>query len=152
MKKYSFRLSRVLRVRRIEEEQAAARLAAARMIADAAAVREAGSRHALASRCARHGLQSAASFLAWTETTMLAGEALSDARAGVRRAEEDLETRRGEWSSSAARVSALEHLHDRGRSAHGVALRREETKTADDIVTTRGLHQPAPRHTRWDRP
>src|SRR5205807_7460935 len=99
MKKYSFSLAKVLRVRRIEEEQAAARLAAARAAAAAAAAREAGAAHALASRCARHGLQAAASVLAWAETTMLAAEALSHARADVHRAEDETEARRGEWSS-----------------------------------------------------
>jgi len=141
VKKYSFPLAKVLRVRRIEENQAAARLAAARIIANAAAVREAESRHALATRCARHGLQPAASFLAWAETTMLAGEALSQAKAEVRCTEADVEARRSEWSSAAARVSALEHLDERGRATHDVERRRDETKTADDIVTTR-----------WDRP
>lgn len=141
MKKYSFSLSKVLRVRRIEEEQAAAMLAAAQMMANAAAVREAESRQALASRCARQGLQSAASFLYWTETTMLAGEAMSDARAEARRADEDVAARRSVWSSAAAKVSALEHLDERGRQAHVLARRREETKTSDDIVTTR-----------WERP
>ena len=141
MKKYSFPLTKVLRVRRIEENQAAARLAAARIIANAAAVREAESRLALATRCARHGLQPAASFLAWAETTMLAGEALSQAKAEVRCTEADVEARRSEWSSAAARVSALEHLDERGRATHDVERRRDETKTADDIVTTR-----------WDRP
>jgi flagellar FliJ protein len=137
MKRYSFPLAKVLRVRRVEEEQAAARLAAARAFADAAAVREADRRQALAARCARHGLQSAASFLAWSETTMLAGEALSDARAERRRADDDVEARRGEWSSAAARVSALEHLDERGLAAHVVERRRDETRTADDIVNTR---------------
>jgi len=141
VKKYSFPLAKVLRVRRIEENQAAARLAAARIIANAAAVREAESRLALATRCARHGLQPAASFLAWAETTMLAGEALSQAKAEVRCTEADVEARRSEWSSAAARVSALEHLDERGRATHDVERRRDETKTADDIVTTR-----------WDRP
>ena len=141
MKKYSFPLTKVLRVRRIEENQAAARLAAARIIANAAAVREAESRLALATRCARHGLQPAASFLAWAETMMLAGEALSQAKAEVRCTEADVEARRSEWSSAAARVSALEHLDERGRATHDVERRRDETKTADDIVTTR-----------WDRP
>lgn len=141
MKKYSFPLAKVLRVRRIEENQAAARLAAARIIANAAAVREAESRLALATRCARHGLQPAASFLAWAETMMLAGEALSQAKAEVRCTEADVEARRSEWSSAAARVSALEHLDERGRATHDVERRRDETKTADDIVTTR-----------WDRP
>jgi flagellar export protein FliJ len=137
MKRYSFPLSKVLRVRRIEEEQAAARLASARVFANAAADREAERRQALASRCARHGLQPAASFLAWAETTMLAGEALSDAKAERRRAEDDVEARRSEWSSAAARVSALEHLDERGRAAHTVERRREETRTADDIVNAR---------------
>jgi flagellar export protein FliJ len=141
VKKYSFSLSKVLRVRRIEEEQAAARLAAAQVIANAAAAREAASRHALAARCARHGLQSSAAFLGWAETTMLAGEALSEARVEARRAADDVSTRRGDWSSAAARVSALEHLDERGRAAHELERRRDETKTADDIVTTR-----------WDRP
>lgn len=141
MKRYTFSLSKVLRVRRIQEEQAAAKLAAARATAAAAAAKEVGATHALASRCAHGGLQSAASFLAWTETTMLAGEALSDARIEVQATDEELEARRGEWSSAAVRVSALEHLDERGREAHDLERRREETKTADDIVTTR-----------WDRP
>ena len=137
MKKYSFSLSKVLRVRRVEEERAAATLAAAEMIANAAAVREAQSRHALASRCARQGLQSAASFLYWTETTMLAGETLSDAKVEAQRAEEDVAARRSDWSSAATRVSALEHLDERGRDAHTLERRRDETKTVDDIVTVR---------------
>jgi flagellar FliJ protein len=137
MKKYTFSLAKVLRVRRIQEEQAAAQLAAARTTAAAAHAREAGATHALAARCARGGLQSAASFLAWTDTTMLAGEALSDARAEVQVAEEEVEARRGDWSAAATRVSALEHLDERGREAHTFDVRREETKTVDDIVTTR---------------
>ena len=137
MKKYSFSLSKVLRVRKIEEEQAAARLAAAQLVASAAATRAAESRHALAARCARQGLQSSAAFLARVETAMLAGEAFSDAKAEAARAEEELGERRGEWSSAAARVSALEHLDERGRAAHTVERRRDETKTADDIVNRR---------------
>jgi flagellar export protein FliJ len=67
---------------------------------------------------------------------MLAGEALTDARAGVRAADEEVDTRRAEWSSAAGRVAALEHLDERARAAHGRACRREETRTADDIVMT----------------
>jgi len=141
MKKYSFSLSKVLRVRKIEEEQAAARLAAAQIIATAAATRTAESRHALAARCARQGLQSSAAFLAWAETAMLAGEAFTAAKIDAAVAEEEAAARRGEWSSAAARVSALEHLDERGRTAHAVERRRDEAKTADDIVNTR-----------WDRP
>jgi flagellar FliJ protein len=152
MRKYSFSLAKVLRVRKIEEEQAAARLAAARLVANAAATRAAESRHALAARYARHGLQSSAAFLAWAETTMLAGEALSTAQADAAQADEEVGARRGEWSSAAARVSALEHLDERGRAAHAVEYRRDEAKTADDIVNTRGHHQPPPRPTRRDRP
>jgi flagellar FliJ protein len=137
MKKYTFSLTKVLRVRRLQEEQAAAELAAARATAAAAAAKEAGAAHALASRCARGGLQPAVSFLAWAETTMLAGEALSDAKAEVQTAHEDVENRQEEWSSAAARVSALEHLDERGREAHELERRREETKTVDDIVTVR---------------
>lgn len=137
MKKYTFSLAKVLRVRRIQEEQAAAKLAAARNTAVTAAAKEIDATHALASRCARGGLQSAASFLAWAETTMLAGEALGDARAGRQVADEEVEARRGDWSSAAARVSALENLDERGRDAHRLERRREETKIADDIVTTR---------------
>ena len=141
MKKYSFSLSKVLRVRRIEEEQAAARLAAAQLVANAAATRAAESRHALAARCARQGLQSSAAFLGWAEMATLAGEAFSVAKTDAVQADEAVEARRGEWSSAAARVSALEHLDERGREAHTVERRREETKTADDIVVTR-----------WERP
>ena len=141
MKKYTFSLAKVLRVRRIQEEQAAGRLAAARASAAAAAAKEAGATHALASRCARGGLQSAASFLAWAETRTLAGEALADARIEVQAADEEVEARGADWSSAATRVSALEHLDERGREAHAVERRRDETKTSDDIVMTR-----------WERP
>jgi flagellar FliJ protein len=137
MKKYTFSLSKVLRVRRVQEEQAAAELAAARAAATVAAAKEAVAAHAMASRCARGGLQPAVSFLAWAETTMLAGEALSDAKAEVQAAAEEVEARRQGWSEAAARVSALEHLDERGREAHELERRREETKTVDDIVTTR---------------
>jgi flagellar FliJ protein len=140
VKKYTFSLSKVLRVRRIQEEQAAAELAAARSAATAAAEKEVGAAHALASRCARGGLQPAVSFLTWAETTMLAGEALSEAKAEVQGAEEEVEARHQEWSSAAGKVAALEHLDERGREAHELERRREETKTVDDIVTTR-----------WDR-
>src|SRR5215210_5411002 len=141
MKRYTFSLAKVLRIRRIEEEQAAAQLAAARAAAAAAAAQEAGAAHALASRCARGGLQPAVSFLAWTETTMLAGEALSEARADVQTAGQEVDERRREWSSAATRASALEHLDERGREAHERERRREETKTTDDIVMTH-----------WERP
>ena len=137
MKKYSFSLSKVLRVRKIEEEQAAARLAAAQLVASAAATRAAESRHALAARCARQGLQSSASLRGGVEMTTLAGEAFSAAKADAAQADEDVAARRDEWSSAAARVSALEHLDERGRAAHTLERRRDETKTADDIVVTR---------------
>jgi flagellar FliJ protein len=157
VKKYTFSLAKVLRVRRIEEEQAAARLAAARSSAAVAAAKEVGAARALASRCARGGLQPSASFLAWAETTMLAGEALTEARTEARTAEEEAEERRAEWSSAAARVSTLEHLDERGREAHALERRREEAKTADDIVTVRsGSRRPGQGDTRcppgrWDR-
>jgi flagellar export protein FliJ len=141
VKKYTFSLAKVLRVRRIEEKQAAGRLAAARASAIAAVAKEVGATQALASRCARGGLQSSASFLAWVEARTLAGEALTDARTEVKAADEELESRRVDWSSAAARVSALEHLDERGREAHAVERRRDETKTSDDIVMTR-----------WERP
>jgi flagellar FliJ protein len=157
MKKYSFSLAKVLRVRKIEEDQAAARLAASRATASAATAKEVGATHALASRCAQGGLQPAASFLAWTETVMLAGEALSGARVEAQAAAEEADARRDEWSSAAARVSALEHLEERGRAAHTVERRRDETKTTDDIVTVRSGSRrtgqgdtPGPPG-RWDR-
>lgn len=137
MKKYRFPLTKVLRVRRIEEDQAAARLAAARAAAGAAAAREADSRQALAARCAQGGLQPVVQFLAWTETVMLAGEALSAAKAERAQAEEDVETARVDWSSAATRVSALEHLDERRRDDWTTERRRDEASVADDIVTTR---------------
>jgi flagellar protein FliJ len=158
MKKYSFSLAKVLRIRRIQEEQAAAELAAARAGAAAVAAKEAGAAHALASRCAQGGLQPAVSFLAWAETTMLAGEALSDARADAEAADQDVEDRRRAWSSAAVRVSALEHLDERGREAHQLERCREETKTTDDIVISRSGSRrtdqgdtPCPPG-RWERP
>jgi flagellar FliJ protein len=137
MKRYTFALAKVLRVRQTQEELAAARLAIARTMAEAAATKEATAAHALAARCARAGLQSSGSFLVWAETTMLAGEALTDARNEAQVAAQEAEVRKDEWSSAAVRVAALENLEARGRDAHKVDKRREETKITDDIVTGR---------------
>ena len=139
MKRYTFSLAKVLRVRRIEEEQAAAQLGRRPLHRGRRRRRrKPAPRTRSASRCARGGLQPAVSFLAWAETAMLAGEALSDARAEASRPPtEEVADRRQEWSSAAARVSALEHLDERGREAHELERRREETKTTEDIVTTR---------------
>ena len=63
-----------------------------------------------------------------------------------------LRVRKIQEEQAAARVSALEHLDERGRVAHTVERRRDKAKTADDIVNTRGHHQPPPERTRWERP
>jgi flagellar biosynthesis chaperone FliJ len=55
----------------------------------------------------------------------------------VQAADEDAAARRQEWSSAATKVAALEHLEERGRDAHTLERRRDETKTADEIVNTR---------------
>jgi flagellar FliJ protein len=136
VKRYSFPLAQVLRVRRLEEDQAAARLAGARSEATAAA-EHADRRRAALAALAPPVAAPATRFLAWSDQVGLTGDALT--AAGRRRDAlfVELDARRSEWSAAAMRVSALERLDDRRRETHHRQVLRVEAGQVDDLVVSR---------------
>jgi flagellar FliJ protein len=137
MKRYSFRLDPVLRVRRIEEDQRILELAnAQRALADAEAM--------LQRRLDRYsdvpvpaGPVPVDQLLRMRSRQDGVAAAVVAAGANRLRAEATVDLRRQEWSDAAMRVSALERLDDRRRAEHQQEAQRQELVTVDDMVVAR---------------
>jgi len=137
MKRYRFRLEAVLRVRRIEEESAAADLAAASkalQLAEAEIDRRLDHYRAIATP---DGPVPHEQFLAQrarcdhaAAAVVLAGAARSSAEAEVHRA-------RDRWAAATMRVRALERLDERRRGEHDAEVRRDEIVTLDEVFAAR---------------
>ena len=137
MKAYSFRLESVLKVRRIEENQAKGALALAnldaRRAADEVAVRET----AYTSLPAGPSVASTEGFLSdrWRRTTSSA--AVLHGLQLERDAQVVVAERRGELTAAATKVSAIERLDERRREEHALEQSREEAVIVDELVTGR---------------
>jgi flagellar protein FliJ len=137
MKKFAFRLQSVLRVRRIQEDQAKARLLNAN-----AAAREA--ERVVDARVARYydmarpeGTQVEPEFArTWFSLDTAAG-AIELANGQRVEALAHVAERRSEWSAASMRVAALERLEERQRAEHAVEAQRDEDRTTDDLVVSR---------------
>jgi flagellar export protein FliJ len=137
LKKFSFRLQSVLRVRRIQEDQARARLLTANV-----AVREA--ERVVDARVERYhsldrpaGVQAEPEFeRTWFHLDAAAGaiETANEARIASLA---QLAERRAEWSAASMKVAALERLEARQRAEHEIEVRRDEDRTTDDLVVSR---------------
>lgn len=136
MKRYGFPLAQVLRVRRIEEDRAAAGLAAARAEVEAAAG-AVGARTSDLGDCGMPPAGAAVGFAHWAERVTRAGGALTLATGAKLAADAELAARRAVWADAARRVAALERLDERRRALHRREAQRDETAAADDLVTTR---------------
>ena len=137
MKKFRFRLESVLRVRRIQEDQARAGLLNAN-----AAAREAA--HVVDARVARYhelarpaGLQAEPEFEKTLFTLDAAAGAVDVAREQQLHALATVAERRADWSDASMRVAALERLEDRQRAEHRVEVQRDADRTTDDLVVSR---------------
>ena len=137
MKRYSFPLAQVLRVRRLEEDRAAGRLAAAQAEAAWAEEQVARRRAALAGMAPPARIGTAGDFLARVASVALAGDALKAAGVARQVAGAEVDVRRDEWSMASRRVSALERLDERRLEAHQKEARRAEAVLVDDMVTAR---------------
>jgi flagellar protein FliJ len=137
VKRYSFPLSKVLRVRRLEEDRAAGRLGAARATAATAEEQVTRRQTALAGMAPPAGVGTARNFLAWHQGVALTGEALTAAGVARQVAEVEVDARRGEWSLAAMRVSALENLDERRLQTHTKEAHRAEAVEVDDMVSAR---------------
>jgi flagellar export protein FliJ len=144
MKKFRFRLESVLRVRRIQEDQARARLLTANAAARQAE-RTVDARVARYAEMARpDGVQAEPVFERTLFRLDAAAGAIDIAREQHVEALAVVAERRAEWSDASMRVAALERLEERQRAEHAIERQREEDRLTDDLVVSR--------HSREDRP
>jgi flagellar FliJ protein len=137
VKKYRFRLDAVVRVRRIEEDRAAADLAAAnRAVHEAEAELDRRLEHYRAIEGAGTAISSE-SFLAERTRRSHAADGVVLAGAAKIAAEDEAERLREVWSAAAMRVRALERLDERRRDEHELDVRREEVVTLDEAFAAR---------------
>jgi flagellar export protein FliJ len=138
VKRYRFPLASVLRIRRVEEDQAIAALAEAErrraVAAEALARREAALR---AAREAEPTVSNLDGFLAARERQARSASALTDAEQHLAEARTAITARRAAVAAASAAVTALEHLDERRREEHQLEVLREETIEVDDLVTGR---------------
>lgn len=144
MKGYKFRLAPVLHVRRLQEEQARAALAHARLEA-ARASSETTRRRGLLGRAREMGLPSArtSEWRAEHDHQERLTHAVLASRAAELRASELVATRIEDWNRAAQEVAALEKLDDKAREAHVAEMLAQEQRDNDE--------QAAARHTRAQR-
>jgi flagellar export protein FliJ len=136
-RRFRFRLETVLRVRRVQEEQARARVMVAnRAVALAAAeVDDRMQRYTALPRPT--GVQSYADAEAALFRLDAGAGAVEWAHGEHTRAVEHANEELAQWTEAEQRVRALERLHDRAREEHATEVRRAEDRLTDELTTTR---------------
>jgi flagellar export protein FliJ len=137
MKRYSFRLETVLKIRRIEEEQAKAALTQANHAITTAETE-------FKTRVDNYGLigtpagpRNLHDFMTQRHHHAAAAAAIVAGASAVHTAKADAETARGTWNQAASRVTALENLDERSRAEHALEAAKEADMEIDDLVTSR---------------
>jgi flagellar FliJ protein len=134
VKKYRFNLDAVLRVRRIEEERAAAALAAGnRAMAESEAELERRLDHYRGIPLPTAALEHAR-YLAARQQLAHAADGVVIAGTARLAAEAEVDRLRALWAAAAARVKALERLDERRREEHAGEVRREEVLVLDEVA------------------
>ena len=137
MKRFRFRLEQVLRVRRVQEDQAKAELLTANHNAHLTARRVEERLAAYESRALPGGAQPYEAFEHALFMLDAAAGAVDVARADHRAALDVVDERRAAWAGARRRVAALERLEERRRAEHDVEMRRAEDQLVDDLVVAR---------------
>jgi flagellar FliJ protein len=135
MKRFRFRLEGVLRVRRIQQDQARAALLAANVAVATAAQRVAERRDYYVTRARPTGVQTYAAMERTMFTLDSAAGAIAWAENERAIAAAEAVQRRAAWAEAEQRVRALERLRIQALDQHALAERREETRAADEIAT-----------------
>ena len=136
MKRYEFRMQKVLRVRRLQEDAARAGVAVARRA-------EVEAQHALDASKEHYGAlsapsaASAAAFLGMRERAAhrATGVRLSEGQRQV--AADQTAVSVATWHETNRRVDALERLDERRRAEYEIDARRAEDAAVDEIVVSR---------------
>lgn len=137
MKRYSFRLGDVLRIRRLQEDMARNSVLTARRAQDAAAalVAQRESRYNDLAAPALH--QSRQQFLAWRQQAGHRADSVIVAHGQHRDAAASTTAALDGWRMAHNRVEALERLDGRRREEHLVDVRRDEDLHADETIVAR---------------
>ena len=137
MKRYRFRLERVLTVRRVAEDQARASLVSARADENRAVeTLDQRTRH-YAERTAPPARLGVQSFLAERFLAEAAAGAVHYAADRRREAAERVDVARDEWTDAHRKVDGLERLDARRREEHALDAQRTEDAEVDDVVVAR---------------
>ena len=137
MKRFRFRLEQVLRVRRLQEDQAKNALLAANRDAHDAAVLVNNRLAEYATRSFPTGTRSYEEFERALFLLDSAAGAVDVARIAHRDSLVVVSERRDEWTASHRRVAALERLEERRRDEYAIESRRAEDRLVDDLVVAR---------------
>lgn len=140
MKKYSFRLETVRRVRRTQETVAkSALLQANTEVQKAIAVVEQRQTHYEGAMATPAAITSVDGFMRQRYFNELAGKAVIAARASHAAALAEADAKRSLFTEAAKKTKALDRLDERSREEHRLETDREIEKEVDDIVTGRFL-------------
>jgi flagellar protein FliJ len=137
VKRYAFRLQKVLDVRRNEQDVARAGVLAATVRAGAEATALSERDRTYAERLRAQVPSGAAEFLYEQAHRAALGQAVLEQRRRLLDAEHEVEAARAVWTAAAARVGALERLDERQRAEHAARALREDELIVDDLVVSR---------------
>jgi flagellar export protein FliJ len=127
----------VLRVRRVQEDQARGELLLANRSAHLAAQRIEDRTAEYETRARPSGQSTYEDFERTLFLLDTAVGAIQVAKQDHRDALVVVDERRAEWSKARQKVAALERLQDRRRVEHALEARREEDRLVDDLVVAR---------------
>jgi flagellar export protein FliJ len=137
MKRYSFRLGQVLRVRTIELDRAVAEVARARRDVVTASQRTAA-READYRELSQQPLGATVADLRTRRMQQdLAADAILKARHAAHLAEQVVDARLADWAEADRKVALLEQLDERSQARHAAEVLLDDQKVLDDLVTSR---------------
>jgi len=133
MKRYQFNLETVLRARKAQESIARADLLRANLLASAAELAKNKSHEHYGEVVA----STATTFMQHRERSELAAKALIGSEESVTDANAVVEKALHDYVAAARSVSVLEHLDERRREEHAVAVAHEESVILDELSSAR---------------
>ena len=141
MKRYEFRMAKVLRVRRLQEDAARAGIAVARTAQQRASDAVAGSYNHYRALSPTAPATTAAGFLGLRDQASFRATSVRLAEGHLQVAADATAQAVATWHVSHRRVDALERLDDRRRDEHEIEARRAEDAVVDEIVVSRARSQ-----------
>lgn len=145
MRRYRFRLEQVLRVRRLQEEQARGELADARRRLDGSSARLRQALEAYQARMDERLQAPTGEALVERDRRAALARGVTAARVAEANALLTFRTSLDQWQEAARRVQGLERLDERHRSEHEIELDRAEQVVVDDLAAARATHPRARR-------